>query len=211
MAARHSFSTNVFVNCPFDEDYAPVLRAILFCLIRLGLTPRIASERSDSGEPRVEKILELIACSRYSIHDLSRCQAKQAGEHYRLNMPFELGIDFGCRRFGAEEFMEKAFLILEEESFRYQAAISDLAGCDIEAHGGSHEVAVRKLRNWIMQQDDFEQVGATAILSEFQDFQQWNYDRQRSAGFSEEDILDYPTAELMRAMFEWVEQSRPRT
>ncbi len=211
MVVCHSFATNVFVNCPFDEDYAPVLRAMLFCLIRLGLTPRIASERSDSGEPRVEKILELIACARFSIHDLSRCQAKQAGEHYRLNMPFELGIDFGCRRFGAEKLTKKAFLILEEESYRYQAAISDLAGCDIEAHGGSHEVAVRKLRNWIVQIDDFEQVGAAVILSEYRDFQEWNYDRQRTAGFSEEDILDYPTAELMRAMFEWVELYHPRT
>lgn len=115
------FGRNVFVNCPFDQEYEPILQAILFCLVRLGLQPRIATERSDAGEPRVEKIMELIGSSRYSIHDLSRCQAREVGEHYRLNMPFELGVDFGCRHYGGAPFSEKATLILEEQPYRYQA------------------------------------------------------------------------------------------
>ena len=93
---HQSFDTNVFVNCPFDEQYASILQALLFCLLRFNLNPRIATERNDSGEARIDKILKLVQSSRYSIHDLSRCQAQTAGEHYRLNMPFELGIDFGC-------------------------------------------------------------------------------------------------------------------
>ena len=72
----------------------------------------------------MEKILELVASSKYSIHDLSRCQAREACEYYRLNMPFELGLDFGCRRFGAGRLARKVILVLEEERFRYQAAIS---------------------------------------------------------------------------------------
>lgn len=100
MEPTRSFGSNVFVNCPFDDEYAPILQAILFCLVRFGLNPRIATERSDSGETRIEKILELVESSRFSIHDLSRCQAQATEEFYRLNMPFELGIDFGCRRFG---------------------------------------------------------------------------------------------------------------
>ena len=43
-------------------------------------------------------------------------------------MPFELGLDFGCRRFGAGRLARKVILVLEQERFRYQAAISDLAG-----------------------------------------------------------------------------------
>ena len=111
------------------------------------MKPRIARERSDAGEPRVEKIVELVASSKYSIHDLSRCQAREEGEFYRLNMPFELGLDFGCRRFGGGRLSNKVILILEEERFRYQAAMSDLAGSDIEAHHGDHAIAVRKVRN----------------------------------------------------------------
>lgn len=64
------FYRNAFVNCPFDREYEHILQAILFCLVRFGLRPRIATERSDAGEPRFEKILELIELSRYSVHDL---------------------------------------------------------------------------------------------------------------------------------------------
>ena len=204
------FDKSVFVNCPFDKEYEHILQAILFCLVRFGLRPRIASERSDAGESRIEKIMELLESSRYSIHDLSRCQARVAGEHYRLNMPFELGMDFACRHYGGKPFSRKIILILEEEPYRYQAAISDLAGSDIEAHGGEYETAVRKVRNWLTGLGDFESVGAARILAEYEDFQEWYYERQLEAGFSEEDIQDYSTAELLQAMHEWAGQGRPR-
>jgi len=78
------FENSVFVNCPFDEDYAAILQSVLFCLVYLGMVPRIATERIDSGDVRVEKIIELIKSSKYSIHDLSRCQAEKAGDYFRL-------------------------------------------------------------------------------------------------------------------------------
>ncbi len=205
MAPNPSFDSNVFVNCPFDDDYSSILQAILFCLIRFGLNPRIATERSDSGEARIEKIFELVESSRYSIHDLSRCQAQEAGEHYRLNMPLELGIDFGCRRFGSERLSNKVFLILEEERHRYQVAVSDLAGFDIEAHGGEYATAVLKVRNWIMVQGSFERLEARQLISEYEDFHGWYLEGRLSEGASEEDIRDSSTAEWMRAMHEWCE------
>ena len=178
-----NFDRSVFVNCPFDGEYEHILQAILFCLVRFGLKPRIATERSDAGEARIDKILELIGSSRYSIHDLSRCQAREAGEHYRLNMPFELGLDFGCLNYGGEALSRKVILILEEEPYRYQAAISDLAGSDVEAHGGKYEIAVRKVRNWLTGLGAFERVGAASILAEYEDFLKWHYERQLEAGF----------------------------
>ncbi len=167
------------------------------------MRPRIATERSDSGEGRLEKILELVASSKYSIHDLSRCQAHEEGEYYRLIMPFELGLDFGCRRFGGGQLASKIILVLEEERFRYQSAISDLAGCDIEAHHGEHAIAVRKVRNWLVGMGGFEAIGAARIAADYEDFQQWHIDRQQTAGFSDDDIADYSTAELLAAMFDW--------
>ncbi len=210
MAPGQSFDRNVFVNCPFDADYAPILQALLFCLLRLGLNPRIATERSDSGETRIDKILELVRSSRYSIHDLSRCQVQTAGEHYRLNMPFELGIDFGCRRFGPEQLSGKVFLVLEEKKYRYQASISDLAGFDIESHNSDPLTAVRKLRNWIKDQDDFAPLEASQMFSEYEDFRGWNWDQRRSEGASEEDLQDSSTAELMQAMRDWFKMGSPR-
>jgi hypothetical protein len=69
------FDKNVFVNCPFDEEYLALPRLLLFTIIYLGFKPRIALEELDSGAPRIEKIIRLIAASRYAIHDLSRLQA----------------------------------------------------------------------------------------------------------------------------------------
>jgi hypothetical protein len=204
----NGFAHSVFVNCPFDEEYRNILNAVLFCLVRCGLRPRIATERSDAGETRLDKIVGLIESSRFSIHDLSRCQAKDAGEHYRLNMPFELGLDLGCRMYGGERYARKVVLVLEEQRYRFQAAISDLAGIDIEAHGGRYNIALRKVRNWLVGQGGFEAVGAARILSEYEDFQEWYYRRQLRTGFSDDDIQDYPTSELLAAMLAWVAEGR---
>jgi hypothetical protein len=40
-------------------------------------------------------------------------------------------------------------------------------------------------------------------------FQEWHYEKQLAAGFSEADIQDYPTNELLDAMSEWVSIGRP--
>ena len=125
-------------------------------------------------------------------------------------MPFELGMDFGCRRYGGDALSRKVILILAEHPYRYQAAISDLAGSDVKAHGAEYATAVRKVRNWLTEVGDFEHVGAARILAEYEDFQEWHHERQRAAGFSDADIQDYSTAELLEAMFEWTEQGKPR-
>ena len=204
-----SFGKSVFINCPFDKDYEPILQAILFCVVYLGFEPRIATESNDSGSVRLNKICEIIENSKYSIHDLSRCQAKKKGEHFRLNMPFELGVDYGCRRYFGQEREGKRLLILEEKMYRYQAAISDLSGCDIQAHAGDFQNAVRKVRNWLVSEAQINADGAGRILGAYADFQEWYYENQLAAGFSEEDIQDYPTSELLVAMNSWVVQGKP--
>ena len=187
------------------------MRAVLFCLVRFGFKPRIATEQSNAAKPRIEKICELIQASKYSIHDLSRCQASQADELFRLNMPFELGVDFGCQRYGGSPFSEKVILILEEKPFRYQATISDLAGSDIAAHVGKFEIAVRKVRNWLTPNiPDVDRVGTGQVLAEYDDFQQWYIERQRAKGFLEQDVQDHPTSELLDEMFIWFDAGKPR-
>lgn len=63
------FHTNVFINCPFDDEYIPLLRPLLFSVVRAGLTVRIASETFDSGFARIYRICELIRESKYSVHE----------------------------------------------------------------------------------------------------------------------------------------------
>jgi len=205
------FDRSVFINCPFDEDYEPILQAILFCVVYLGFAPRIARERADSAEVRVEKIVELIEASKFSIHDLSRSQAAAAGEFYRLNMPFEFGIDWACRRWRGGERADKRLLVLEEKPYRYQAALSDIAGCDIQYHKADFQVAVRKVRNWLVSEAAVAADPAARIVARYADFQGWYYEKQLAAGFSEDDIKDYPTNELLAAMVEWMEAGQPIT
>jgi hypothetical protein len=197
------FERCVYINCPFDKDYQAILQAILFCISYLGFQPRIATERQDAGEIRLRKINKLIKGAKYSIHDLSRCQAEKADELYRLNMPFELGMDYGCRRYSPRHH-GKRILILAEERFRHQKAISDLAGCDVEVHEGDYQKAVRKVRNWLVSEAGIEAQGAKRICDAYTDFQEWYYEKQLAAGFSDEDIQDYPTSELMVAMRRWI-------
>lgn len=204
------FARNVFVNCPFDWDFEPILKAILFCLVRFGLRPRIATERNNAGETRIDKIADLIRDSEYSIHDLSRCQAREAGEHYRMNMPFELGMDFACRRYGGEPYSGKKILVLEEQKYRYQAALSDLAGIDIVPHEGRYDLAVKAVRDWLAAMPGFVRISEHRVLNEYEDFQEWYAEKRRDDGFGEDDLRNVLVAELLQAMLEWMSAGRPR-
>lgn len=207
------FEKNVFINCPFDESFEPILQAIMFAVVYLGFFPRIATESIDGGENRLSKIRGIIEASKFSIHDLSRCQARRKGEHFRLNMPFELGIDFGCRQYFGNGREAKRFLILEEKKYRYQAALSDIAGCDIQSYGSDEQLApqnaITRVRNWLVSEAGANQVGPSKIWKSYTDFQEWYYEKKMDEGASEAEIKEYPTSELLAAMREWLELGMP--
>lgn len=209
MADITSFERSVFLNCPFDDGYAPLLQAAAFCITDLGFRPRLAPENSDNSAGRLERILELVRSSKYGIHDLSRCRADVAGDFARMNMPFELGIDLASSRFGSGPLSNKAILVLEEDRYSYQRALSDISGWDIARHNGDHTKIVRVIRGWLVAQAGAEPIGATKILSDYSDFQEWYWERELSRGASEEDIQEYPTIDFVRAMQEWVDGGRP--
>ena len=68
---------------------------------------------------------------------------------------------------------------------------------------------VRKVGNWLVSESGEKAAGAARILNAYADFQEWHYKRQLEAGFSEEDIQDYPTNELLEAMRQWIAHGRP--
>lgn len=200
------FERNVFVNCPFDTEYLPLLRPLLFTIIYLELEPRIALENLDSGTARIEKIIGLITESKFAIHDLSRLKAEQAGEYYRLNMPFELGLDVGCRRFRDGRWSQKQCLILETQRYRYQAALSDMSNSDIGVHNDDPAEVVSEIRNWLNNVADLHAPGPSAIWARFNEFMADNYDHLKSRGFSDRDIEKLPIAELIDHVRDWVAQ-----
>lgn len=126
-----------------------------------------------------------------------------------MNMPFELGIDHACKRFGDGQLREKAILVLEQSRYDCQKSLSDIAGWDIEVHGGSFEKAVRNVSTWLITQVNLERIGSSAIIGKYIAFQEWYFERERTAGSSEEDIKEYPTMVMIKAMHEWMDAGQP--
>jgi len=172
----------------------------------VGLNPRTALESLDSGRPRIDKIVKLIKESRYAIHDLSRLQAREAGEYFRLNMPFELGIDVGCRLFH-RGCRGKRCLILEAERYRYQAAISDLSNSDIAVHKNDPQTLVISVRNWLNNQVQLGAPGPSRVWGAFLEFMGDNYDVLKTRGFSDRDIEQLPVDELITSMRTWCKEN----
>jgi hypothetical protein len=181
----------------------PLLRPLLFTLLYLGFNPRIALEKTDSGSPRVARILKLIRESGLAIHDLSRLAANKKGEVARFNMPFELGLDIGSISFGPTKLRQKKCLILEEQRFRYQAALSDLSNSDILAHEGKPIEVVAKVRYWLVQEVLRTGPSATEIWTSFNYFMGHLYDKLMAENFSKKDIASLPVCELLAHMEVW--------
>jgi len=209
MTADPPFGRSVFLNCPFDDAFAPLLQAIAFCIADLDFHPRLAPENGDNSAARLERIVELIRGCKFGIHDLSRCKSAAVGEYSRLNMPFELGLDHACALFGVPPLTAKSILILEETRFDYQRSLSDIAGWDIHAHDADFVKIVRIVRDWLVHHAGAAPVGAAKIRGDYATFQEWYWERERLRGASVDDIKAYPTVQVVAAMREWIELGRP--
>ena len=142
------FENNVFINCPFDEEYVPLLRALVFTTIYLNLEPHF-SQTISSSNIRINQIKQHIRNCKFGIHDLCRSKAMVVGELPRFNMPYELGLDIGACEYGGKLLKSKRILILETERYHYQKVLSDISGQDISAHNDEPKTLILKVRNWI--------------------------------------------------------------
>jgi hypothetical protein len=140
---------HVFINCPFDNTYKSIFDAIVFAICYLGFVARSASDIDDGAEVRLAKIERIIEECRYGIHDISNVALDANTGLPRFNMPLELGLFLGCKRFGDERQRKKVCLILDSHPYRYRQCISDISGQDIHSHGGRHAQAIIEVRNWL--------------------------------------------------------------
>lgn len=197
------FNRNVFVNCPFDDDYRQLLLSIIFTIKYLGYTPRLSLERSDSAETRIDKILGLINESKFGIHDLSRIVSVEENEPYRMNMPFELGIDFGCKKLKDGVWSDKQILILEKERYRYQQALSDLSGSDIKNHNDDPSNVIKVVRDWFVATEGIRADSGNKIWNLYNEFQAYLYDELvENDGHGSVDEVQ--VTEIMQFMTEWI-------
>jgi hypothetical protein len=172
-AAKPPGSKSVFINCPFDGGFRPILRAVAFTVISSSYYPRCALDATDSAEIRVSKIARMVGECDCGIHDLSRVEISAAGVP-RFNMLLELGLHLGARLFGAGRHRRKRALILEAEPHRYDAALSDISGQDIEVHDGNPCEAIRCVRNWLSEHrapNEPPLPGPAAMLADYHTFQ----------------------------------------
>jgi hypothetical protein len=93
--------------------------------------------------------MKLIETSDFSIHDLCRNRPTSVDEPVRFNMPFELGLAMGCRRFGIGKHKRKKLLILDKDAHEYDKYIGDISGQDIFSHQEDPQILIEKIRNWI--------------------------------------------------------------
>ncbi|HRN92607.1 MAG TPA: hypothetical protein PLE75_05400 [Ferruginibacter sp.] len=188
-----SFAKNVFINCPFDRNYIDdILKPILYVLIRNGYSPRLSLEVSDSGQVRLQKITEIIKSCKYSIHDLSIVKSKKPDEFARMNMPFELGIDYGLRNSGLNPLRAKKFLILEANKYDYMKAISDINGFDVKVHSNDTKKVFDCLYSW--SSETLKINGQDPPLKMFYDFTDFNtslFDEKVSQFNSDDIAKDY--------------------
>lgn len=195
---------NVFINCPYDRSYRPILLPILFTVKFLGFNPRLAMESSDSGSMRINKILGLIKNCPYAIHDLSRLRANRQRELFRMNMPFELGLDIGCRVFGRKEQKRKKCLVFEKGRYSLQAALSDLSNSNVYAHKDDPKTAVLHVRNWLSHEANTTTPSGTVIWYAYNDFMGYLDKWLRKEEFLKIDTDTMPLPELLAHIDRWI-------
>jgi hypothetical protein len=145
-------SKSVFINCPFDADYAPLFDAIVFATVCCGFIPRSALESGTVSEPRLTRILQALFNSKYSIHDLSRCTGEGSDNIARFNMPLELGMAM-ARRF-MQPANEHDWLVLVPSGHIYARFVSDLTAYDPVTHDGSVPSVVVAVMSWLATRSD---------------------------------------------------------
>lgn len=190
--ALKDYNKNVFVNCPFDGQYRDLFRAMTFTIIDCGFQVRCAQEIDDASQVRMAKIERLIELSRYGIHDLSRTELDETSKLPRFNMPLELGVFLGAKRFGNAPQRRKSCLIFDTEQYRYQQFISDISGQDVTPHQNDYQKVVTRVRNWLRTQSKRTTIpGGAKILARYEEFRAALPSICASLQFDPEDQLPF--------------------
>jgi hypothetical protein len=194
-------ANGVFINCPFDRAYAPIFEALIFTIRACDFEPRSAREIEDSSQTRIDKLYNLIDECRYGVHDLSRTELDRQTRLPRFNMPLELGIFLGAKRFGANEQRLKRCLVLDIEPYRYMKFASDLSGMDIQTHGGKPTRAMIATRDWLANVSRRKVPGSRLLVASYRSFLTEKSAIARKQGFDPKAI---PYADFSALVTNWL-------
>jgi hypothetical protein len=167
-----NYQKDVFINCPFDEQYKPISDAITFAIFDSGFRPRIALEENDTATERHSKIVRLIRECKYGIHDISRVETDAGSGLPRLNMAYECGLFYGAKHFGSKEQKTKQILVLDSEQYRFQKILSDISGKDACSHDNDPFKAIGLVRGFLSSKENGMLPGEALMKKRYKDFQE---------------------------------------
>jgi len=203
---------DVFLNCPFDEQYLELFEACVFTIYVAGYAPCCALSEDDFGNIRLDKLRRMIEACDLTIHDLSRTGAGAAG-FARLNMPFELGMAIGAKFYGDTRQRQKRILCMVEKRFDMPKFLSDVAGNDPSEHGRDPRVAIKPVRNWLLVTPGGERlIGPSKISAFFETFKSSLPKILSDAGLKPNEInsFDGHYGDFLAVLEDWVRAAQPR-
>ncbi|WP_043321020.1 hypothetical protein [Microbulbifer sp. HZ11] len=207
MAAKN-YNDSVFINCPFDDDYINHFHAKIFCIFDCGFIARCAQEVEDAGEVRIEKISKIISQCKYGIHDISRTELCKKTSLPRFNMPLELGIFLGAKKYGNSDQKRKLCMVLDKEPWRYQIFLSDIAGQDIRSHNGDPEESIKVVSAWLRNANPKRKIsGGTEIVRRYREFREELPELCKAAKIKPKEMTFNDYTQFVAA---WLEQDRAK-
>ena len=101
--SKTDYASSVFINCPFDDRIGVFFSAMVFAVFDCGYLPRCAQEAEDGGQVRIEKIVRIISECKFGIHEIFQVELDRIHNLPRFNMPLELGLFLGAKKYGSQE------------------------------------------------------------------------------------------------------------
>mgnify|MGYP001627330190 CR=1 FL=1 len=198
------YSYSVFLNCPFDSEYEPLRKAIVFTIIRCGFIVRCADE-DHTEKNRFNRILNMINESKYGIHDLSRINLNE-GEMPRNNMPLELGIFIGSKEYKDNK---KDYLVLDSVPHRYKQHTTDLGGQDPSIHKNEPKEIIKCVRDWLAPKSkDRSDIPSASIL--FEEFENFNSDAPDYCGKKKLIFEELTFSEYYNIATDWIKDRQKK-
>jgi hypothetical protein len=118
----------VFLNYPFDEQFADCSNALHFAVTAANLIPVCAKDFGAPDQLRLHLLTELVSNCDYSAHDLSRHKPDPSNGLARMNMPLETGM--ALYRAITSNWQAHRCALLVTDPYAYRTFVSDLAGLD---------------------------------------------------------------------------------
>ena len=198
----------VFINCPFDDQYQPLFEAVVFCVAACGFLPRCTLEQTNAADVRIDNIYSLIGLCNHSIHDISRTEVADQPYHLpRFNMPLELGIFLGAKRFGTPSSRkQKRCLVMDRAPHRYKRFISDIGGQDIKAHANSRKKAIRHVRDWLQSAPGKAAIPGGKLI--WQKYLQFRRELPVIADDADLDSKQLTFIDYLQLVTKWLERNR---